>query len=394
VIIRVRVCSNGQVLRLVPAPEPLTDRKSGVVHVVSVSGGKDSLATLLIAIARFGKARIRAIFCDTGHEHPLVYTYLDYLEQRLGLKIERLRANFDEDIARKRMFIARDQRTTREYTYGPKVDKHGRPVWARNKDGSYVMEDIVDENGNTTGQRPVQAIGYDAGRKLRWSNKAKRAALAILHPTGNPYLDLCLWKGRFPSRRAQFCTEHLKRNLAVEFQMNLVDEGHTVVSWQGVRRDESRARADAKKFESIGPRMHIYRPIVEWTAQATVDFATAHDVKSNPLYTLGMGRVGCMPCINVGKDELREIALRFPDEVARVVQWEQMVGQASKRGFSTFFADGHKAKDRREVWADLNIMTRIEWAKTTRGGRQYDLLGAAIEEDVASSCSSSYGLCG
>ena len=23
-------------------------------------------------------------------------------------------------------------------------------------------------------------------------------------------LDLCLWKGRFPSRKAQFCTEFLK----------------------------------------------------------------------------------------------------------------------------------------------------------------------------------------
>ena len=35
-----------------------------IFHVVSVSGGKGGAATLLMAIARFGRARIVAIFCD------------------------------------------------------------------------------------------------------------------------------------------------------------------------------------------------------------------------------------------------------------------------------------------------------------------------------------------
>src|SRR3546814_5551271 len=87
-----------------------------------------------------------------------------------------------------------------------------------------------------------------AGRRSRWTNKAKRRALKVLHPTGNPFLDLCLWKGRFPSRKAQFCTEELKRNIAVEFQVDLIDQGHTVVSWQGIRRDESLNRRDALKI--------------------------------------------------------------------------------------------------------------------------------------------------
>lgn len=51
------------------------------IHVVSVSGGKDSLATVLIALERCGHASVVPIFCDTGNEHEETYAYLDYLEQ-------------------------------------------------------------------------------------------------------------------------------------------------------------------------------------------------------------------------------------------------------------------------------------------------------------------------
>lgn len=313
-------------------------------HVISVSGGKDSTATLLLALERFPRDTVVPIFCDTGNEHQAVYDYLDYLELALDIKIHRLKADLSDRLAAKRLFIARDQRTRRDAS----------------------------------------------GRRLRWSNKAKRRALAVLQPTGNPYLDLCLWKGRFPSRKAQFCTEELKRNPAVEFQLDLVDQGYTVISWQGVRRDESQARRNAKLTERIGPRMRAYRPLVDWTVDQVLSYATARGVQHNPLYRQGMGRVGCMPCINAQKGEIREIAARFPEHIERISEWEALVGQASKRGFPTFFADSHAAIDRRETFADLNVWTRVEWARTTRGGRQYDLL-ASLDEPTA--CASAYGLC-
>lgn len=360
-----------------------------ILHVVSVSGGKDSLATLLIAIARFGKKSIRAIFCDTGNEHELTYEYLTYLEKRLGIVIHRLRASFDGEIANKRMYIARDRRTRREYTRVAKTDAQGNTVYRKRSNGEVALRLVwSDKNGWDVVADPVMV--KRSGRLVRWSNKHKREAMAVMHPTGNPFLDLCLWKGRFPSRKAQFCTEELKRNPAVQFQMDLVDQGYAVVSWQGVRRDESENRRLAKKFEPIGPRMFIYRPIADWTAQMTVDFATAHDVLSNPLYSMGMNRVGCMPCINVAKGELRQIALRWPEEVERISRWEALVSKAAKRGFSTMMADAHAAKDRREIFSDLNIWSRVEWAKTTRGGKQYGLL---FQLDEASACSSSLGLC-
>ncbi len=313
-------------------------------HVISVSGGKDSTAVLLLALERCPPGSVVPIFCDTGNEHQAVYDYLAYLEQALGVTIHRLCADFSRQLLAKRMFIARDVRTGRD----------------------------------------------KAGRRLRWSNKAKRRALAVMHPSGNPFLDLCMWKGRFPSRMTQFCTEELKRNMAVGFQLDLMDAGHRVISWQGVRRDESLRRRNAKKAERVAPRLRIFRPIVDWTAAQVFDFAAAHRVQPNPLYLQGMGRVGCMPCINCSKPELRQIANRFPDHIARIAEWERIVGMCSKLGYSTFMADAHPAQDRRQVFADLHIWSRIEWAKTTRGGRQYDLL-AGLDEPTA--CASAYGLC-
>lgn len=119
-----------------------------IKHVVSVSGGKDSAATLLIALERFGKDRITPIFCDTGNEHSEVYAYLAYLEQALDIKIVRLRANFDQEIAAKRMFVARDVRTRREYDTAPVFDAAGNPVPKRDKRGNIIMR-TVRRNGQT-----------------------------------------------------------------------------------------------------------------------------------------------------------------------------------------------------------------------------------------------------
>ncbi|MHB1939151.1 MAG: phosphoadenosine phosphosulfate reductase domain-containing protein, partial [Acidobacteriaceae bacterium] len=117
-------------------------------------------------------------------------------------------------------------------------------------------------------------------------------------------------------------------------------------------------------------------PILDWTAQQVVDYVQSRGVGLNPLYSQGMSRVGCMPCINANKGEIREIALRFPDQIKRIAEWERLVGQASKRGQSTFF---HRA----EVQMIEQV---VEWSQTARGGKQQDFY-------FSDSCSSSYGLC-
>lgn len=272
---------------------------------------------------------VTAVFADTGNEHPTTYEYLEYLEKTLG-PLLRVKADFTARIAKKRSFVER------------KWPEHG------------ISDDKIQR------------------------------ALEILKPTGNPFLDLCMWKGRFPSTKARFCTEHLKVEV-IESQvtMPLLEEGHDIISWQGVRAEESPARANLPEWDGEGA-FRIYRPLIKWKVADVFETHTRAGVEPNPLYKLGMSRVGCMPCINCNKGELFEIARRFPEEVKRIREWEEIVTQASKRDGATFFSTAHGEGTGIDEW--------VEWSKTVHGGDQYDLLKMIDYEEV-SSCSSIYGLC-
>lgn len=359
-----------------------------IKHVISMSTGKDSEAVGKLAVDRCGRDNVIGILCDTGNEHHAVFEHRKYLEQALGIEIVILKADFTEQIAAKRMYIARDLRHRREYETEPVFENDGvTPVPKRDGRGNIVMRKVKREGVMVV--EPVQkTVKVGGGRRVRWSNKAKRRALENLHPTGIPFLDLCMWKGKFPSRKLQFCTEQLKTLLAVEFQMELVDKGYKVISWQGVRRDESLNRRNAKKIERLNPGMWAFRPIVDWSAMDVVTYCVSHGLKLNPLYSQGMDRVGCMPCINVRKDELREIARRYPEYIYERAEWEKKVALCSKRGLATFFPAPNLPN---HIAAKQTIMVKVEWSKTTRGGKQYDLLGDVEEATV---CASSYGLCG
>ena len=68
--------------------------KKPQLHVVSLSGGKDSTAMLLRMIEEGMKIDI-ILFCDTGLEFPAMYRHLDKVEKDTGAHITRICANHD-----------------------------------------------------------------------------------------------------------------------------------------------------------------------------------------------------------------------------------------------------------------------------------------------------------
>lgn len=282
-----------------------------IAHLTSVSGGKDSTATLILALKQFPDSTF-AVFADTGNEHEATLEYLDRLELTLGVRIERIKADFSDRFERRRNFVL------------TKWSEKGVPI-----------------------------------------ERCERAA-ELLQPSGNPYLDLCMLKGRFPSRMAQFCTQELKTKPLTEYALWFIDTFEADVwSWQGVRRDESAARANAQGFEDLTGGIYAFRPIVGWTAQQTVDFVQLHGIELNPLYSQGMKRVGCMPCINASKAELAEISRRFPEHIERIAEWERIVAEVSKRGDGSFFP---APDDGRGELRGSNVTAYVKWARTFRGG--------------------------
>jgi 3'-phosphoadenosine 5'-phosphosulfate sulfotransferase (PAPS reductase)/FAD synthetase len=326
-----------------------------IMHVVSMSGGKDSTATALVAIEMHGRENCRFVFADTGNEHEATYEYAQqYLPTMLGIKVDVVRADFTDEFATKRANLAR-----------------------------------------LAAGEPESAVYGKRKFHYPWTQEAAARALELLHPTGNPYLDMCMLKGGFPSRKRQFCTQYLKTEPLTEYQLDLIDSGYDVWSWQGVRIDESESRrtrlqgtgACVKSFDVIGGGLFHYRPILRWHVEDVFEAHALAGIQPNPLYRQGMSRVGCMPCINASKAELAEIARRFPDEIERLAEWERLVSNVTRPHSPVSFfhmgTQGHKGQA-------STIWSVVEWSKTTRGGRQYDLLEPTYD---AAACSSAYGLC-
>lgn len=296
-----------------------------VKHIISMSGGKDSLATRLIAIEK-GIEHI-AIFADTGNEHQLTYDYLDYLRDKTG-PIVTVKADFT------RLF----------------------KVKSKTVDTKWRREGIPDEICDS--------------------------ALEMLKKTtGNPFLDLCIYHGRFPSTRARFCSRELKREPIDDYISKL--EYDRIWSWQGVRADESKSRYFLPQIEKLADDFLIVRPILGWNFERVFEIAKRHNVKPNPLYKKGFGRVGCMPCLHSRKEEIRIMAELYPGEIERLRDWECRVSHAGKWQCSTFFST-----DKTPTKSHSDIDDVVLWSKTSRGGRQIKMFHTSTK-----SCSSIYGLC-
>lgn len=297
------------------------------IRIVSVSGGKDSTALYLWAIDQFGANGFRAVFADTGHEHPVTYNYVRNLHLM-----------------------------TQSSGGGPEVE------WVK----------------------------ADFTKKLTAKGK---------EPTGNPFLDMWLYKGRAPSARAQFCTENLKL-APIRDWINSFRKHHEVEIFVGIRAGESARRAKMpEEEESDFYDAIVKRPLLRWTEEDVFDFLKTKGVPPNPLYENGSARVGCYPCIHSRKSELASMPDWAWDKLA---DWENLAGR-------TWFKFGEipltneqkiellKAKDDLPKLAELKdkfspkVSEVREWCRTSRGGKQFTL----FQDDAKDvpSCMSTWGIC-
>ena len=301
--------------------------------LLGFSGGKDSLATALMMVEE-GVA-FEAVFSDTGNEHPLTIEYIDWINNNI-FPVQTVKQTFDEEIINKRNGLLL------------KWEKQG------------VSDEILD------------------------------SARKYLVPTGIPFLDLCLWKSMFPSSNSKFCTYQLKiRPMYEQIILPYLEQGYDVINVTGVRADESPSRENSPPFSienDLNGALHIIlNPILHYTTDDVFALSRKYGIQNNPLYTKGSTRVGCYPCIYANKDDIKEMGLRYPDEVARIGEWEKLVASCSKTGSATFFKPT-------KTCPTPTIENKVIWSKTKWGG--------VIEDpdlptgDDVHACSSKYGLCG
>lgn len=103
--------------------------------IVTFSGGKDSIASLLWVRNNLTKDFI-AVFCDTGWEHPLTYQYIEEIREKLKLNLVVLKSKkFDGmvDLVKKKSRWPSSQRRfcTSELKTIPMID--------------YILDEVNDD---------------------------------------------------------------------------------------------------------------------------------------------------------------------------------------------------------------------------------------------------------
>jgi 3'-phosphoadenosine 5'-phosphosulfate sulfotransferase (PAPS reductase)/FAD synthetase len=227
------------------------------------------------------------------------------------------------------------------------------------------------------------------------------------------FYELARKKHRFPSPKVRFCTTELKMLPSRDHVWKLRDAGAKVVMLTGVRAAESPARAalPEREFADWYYGLPVWRPLLKWTIDDVWAIHARHGIEPNPLYGMGMTRVGCFPCIMSRKKEIARVATLFPERVASLSKFETQWAEAQPdKPFHSFFARDKVprryrsipivTKDGRKMQvASMEDVARwaldgeeIDKARAVQAGRQA-LFEFDTTEDDAPVCASTYGAC-
>lgn len=322
--------------------------------LITCSGGKDSVAALHW-MRNNGYKDYEVVFCDTGWESDVTYKYLDYLQDKLNFKLKDLRSKkykgmIDMSEKKKRFPSSQRRFCTSELKIIPVVD--------------YILDEVKDDFLVVQGIRGAES---ESRSKMKAQcNYFKYYIEPIeINSTLLPKLEKQFNSEKKESKRVKILAkiEKVKARLSM---------GKEDPKYHTYRRKE------VLKFCKIHAT-DVFRPIFEWTDMQVIEYIIKNGLKPNPLYRLGMKRVGCFPCIMSGLPEIHQLAERFPERITEIAEHEKRIGS------SIFGPDKIPSKFYKGSYPLITDVVRYAKGK-------YDA-GLLFDEYSATSCMSYYGLC-
>jgi 3'-phosphoadenosine 5'-phosphosulfate sulfotransferase (PAPS reductase)/FAD synthetase len=242
---------------------------------VSFSGGKDSLASLLLTLKLFPRPQVEALFADTGAELPATYTYLRWFNASV-FPVKRLAQR-----------IVGVHKTARgeENVLDLVQLQWDEPVGAR---GALTMGDLVRQRH----RRRPDAAGW-------------------------------------PSAANRYCTKALKQQVLQKYVRAAVPDvtlRKRCLQVIGLRHEESKSRASTPDFAfDYDLLIQTWYPVVDWSRQDVLRYVAAWGIPLNPVYAV-VSRTACGMCFFGRAREVVEAERAYPEYLTPYVRVESEIG--------------------------------------------------------------------
>lgn len=234
--------------------------------------------------------------------------------------------------------------------------------WEHAETVRYVREVLPRHIG------PIEIVSREP--KLGEREEAWAQELEAMLGFRSPFVRYVLQRGMFPSRARRYCTQELK----VFCVRNVVKAVHAAdqlpVNVVGIRAAESYARSKLPEREiSTSLDCMVWRPLLRWSERQVIDIHKRHNVPPNPLYLRGLLRVGCWPCVQANKKEIRALDAGRIQVIERL---EELCGLlAQERGAPNANAPGMFQRMTRDPVTGerpcIPIREHVAWSRTLHG---------------------------
>ncbi len=229
---------------------------------------------------------------------------------------------------------------------------------------SKTTYDYLDELEKTIG--PIIRLKSDIPIKEEYREYIEEFEKRLGHES--PFVRRAFKYTGFPRRLRKWCTQELKVEVIKKYFDSL---DYDYVNLVGIRKEESIRRSKMEEWEFNNKfDCWVWRPLIDWSEKQVIDIHHRFNLVPNRLYLHGSNRVGCYPCINSRKSEIKNIS---KERIALIKDLESILTKLRRERLgsdqlpATFFQSVYKNK----------IVTSIDevflWSNTKRGGKQFEM---------------------
>ena len=238
----------------------------------SISGGWDSDIMLDVIVKLDPEKKIKYVFFDTGIEYEATKNHLDYLEQKYGITIERVRSKVPVPLAVRRHGVPFLSKLVSIYL--GRLQKHGFK-W---EDGTY--EELREKYPNCLAALKWWCNAWGEGSRFNIERFKYLKEFIQANPPDFPISDKCC--------------QYAKKNVAKAFEK----ENEADATFMGVRKSENGIRSSRlKTCFTPGNDRDTYRPIFWYTDADKEVYDAYFDLIHSDCYAVyGLRRTGCAGC--------------------------------------------------------------------------------------------------